>query len=253
MQNNTDVTQSLDILKRISLKGYIKSENNNIANTYRVANHALADFLKATPISATDAVDCMELLNKIGNNTLVFFSLFSKSMMDLYRWSSTGDELSRNQGKTKLLYFFSKVAPSSVEEKERLLESILKMPDLALRKNEVSRVLSLIATHYDKNNQAKEDPNNSVLVPLKGILNQIKTVHSRIHSGDISHEKERFLTCSEIIKKYRPDLYEEDWDKTFSPSKRKIYVPVVKEAVDICSHNVHTLRARTHKEEWERE
>ena len=250
---NKTTTEVLRVLTEIKEKGYIPSENNNVFLYHQKINHALAAFFNALPIEPTDAVECMSQLTRISQNTRAFFSLFPKTMMDLYDWAASGDALTQRFAETQLLLFFSHTSPDSVEQKNRLLTDVQKMPDLLQRKLMVAKVITQVADHYDQNGQFNEDPGLSVLKPLSDILHQFsdsgKTARTR---NTTAEEKAYCRTCAALIKEHAPTLYEELWQEQFAPpAPRKYSVPKIAAPVD--AYVFHRYRHTDFSRGWDRE
>lgn len=256
MQNKSVATETLRVLNEVRSQGYIKSENNSIELHYQKANHALAAFFKAMPIDPNDAVACMNQLTEIGKNTDTFFSLFSKTMMDLYDWAATGDTLTQRKAETKLLYFFSKVSPSTVEQKNRLLAQIQKMPDFLNRKREAAKVVGTLVDHYEQNGQFNEDPGLSVMKSLSDLLHEVADsgVNVRHSYVGIREMKKAFCTCAATVKMHAPGFYEDSWAEKFTVKPPHQHnVPDIKEPVTVCPSRVHYLAGRVFSRTWENE
>ena len=246
------VTDTLRVLNEIKNKGYIRPEDNGIRSHYQKINHALAEFFKASPIDAKDALECMDQLTEICKNTSTFSSLFPQTMLELYDWSITGDSLTQKQAETKLLFFFSHISPLTIEQKKRLLNNMLNMPDFSPRKKEISKVSHQLINHYDKNQQFNEDPGLSVLTPLSTILHQVEYFHFPRSRNEGNQEKVSFAHCASIIKKYAPELYEDSWPEKFATTTpRRHQVPIIKEASIVYSRGSYIGNPKDFSKGWE--
>ena len=246
---------TLHALNEVKSMGYIKPAGNNILENYQKIDHALSDFFKVTPINPKEALECMEQLTHISQNTPIFFPCFSKKMMDLYDWANSGDILTQRYAETKLLLFFSYISPDSVEQKNRLLDQIQQMPDLLQRRLMVAKVVKQITNHYDTTKQFDRDPNLSVLKSLCTILNTMCDAPKKFRSTNItSEEKSYFNMCATLIKKHEPSLYKDPWQEKFAPSTaKKISIPYIGEAVEICSRQNFLKKRPNFFLGWERD
>ena len=248
------ITQNtFQTLSEVKSMGYIQPVGENIHLCYKKVSHTLADFLKATPVEPKEALECMDSLVEISKNTRVFFSLFNKTMMDLYDWAASGDTLTQKFAETKLLFFFSCVSPNSVEQKARLLNQIQQMSDWQERKLMVAKVIGQIADHYDQNGQFNEDPGLSILKSTSTILHQIcdSSKPKRI-TNTSAEEKSYFRTCAALIKTRAPQFYEDLWQEQFAPSAPHRYsAPKIEAPVDAYVFN--RCGFKNFSRDWDRE
>ena len=245
----------LETLAEIRSKGYIKPEGNTIEIYCQKINCALSELFKQNPVPPTDALQCMQEVYGIWRNTYFIPLSFQDTMLDLYDHALAGNDLTQKQAETRLLNFFSHNSPVSVKQKKRLLDNILKMSDFPLRRKEISSVIAELAKHYDENQQLDEDSDKSIIPSLSKVLNQVcETRISKPHSGDIRQEKADFATCAKLVKKYRPDLYNEEWKKEFTYIKRvRFQVPDIKEPEYICSRKINYSNGTNFSKGWENE
>jgi len=192
-----------------------------MSQCYQKINHALANLFKNPPVNPEVALDCMDEITQIGRINSAFFSLLSKQIQRLYTWATTGDKLTANQAKTKLLFSFSQIAPHTIEEKNQLLYSIQRMPDLKERQSEISKVLETSAFHYEQNRQYVEDPHGTFLVPMADILTKLCTGKRRFsNSGESNEQKWRLFKCTMVIAAHAPHLFNEEWARVLEIGKR---------------------------------
>ena len=251
----TEKDNTLAFLQRVKEKGYIRP--SEISQYYQKINHIMTDFLKKTPIVHKKAIKYMHQLSEISRRTPAFFSLFPDTMMDLYDRAITGELLPQREAETKLLAFFAYVSPQTIEQKNRLLDRIQRMPDFEQRENEIARVVKQLVLHYDQNQQFNEDPGLSVLKPLSSILHRFsrkKSVFGGRNNQKIKMSKSSFLDCAILIKEHLPEFYEDSWKEKFSPlSQRKLSIPTIGDPLVVYSHIKARLSPNNLFLGWEKE
>lgn len=220
---------ALTVLKEIQEKGFLRPD---IFLQYRQKlSHAFATFLNQTPVSPKEAETCLFILNAVGYYNRAFFSLYQDTALELHDWASSGDESTRAQANVQLLRFFKFEAPASVKQKKELLGKIKNMHRLHEKHSLLADILYNISNHYEQNHQYNEDPNKECLSSVSEILSSVIK-----HKRFTSEEKVKFSYVADTIRSYVPKSYDEAWENTFIvKTPRKIYVPDIKEAVNIYS------------------